>query len=102
MLLAAACCIPAILSLMWMWHEILRINWNSRFRRRDDNEPIEGTNGVTVGKMKEVNGMIRHILRGVEFLVFGGAVLAIIIIGERNFFSTQVRYQTEPIASIGK
>jgi hypothetical protein len=29
-------------------------------------------------------------------------MLAVLIIGERNFFSTQVNYQTEPIASIGR
>jgi len=29
-------------------------------------------------------------------------ILAVLIIGERNFFSTQVDYQTEPIVSVGK
>jgi hypothetical protein len=28
-------------------------------------------------------------------------ILAVLIIGERNFFSTQVDYQTEPIVSVG-
>lgn len=101
MLMITACGIPAILSLMWMWKEILKINWNTRFGDRDDNEQIEGTNGATFGKMKGVNKMIRFVLGGVEIIIFGGAVLAIIIIGERNFFSSQVRYQTEPMASIG-
>jgi hypothetical protein len=38
----------------------------------------------------------------VEILVFGGAVLAILIIGESNLSSGQVLYQTEPMASIGR
>lgn len=52
--------------------------------------------------MKGVNSLIRRFLSVVEVPVFGAAVLAILIIGEMNFFTKQVRYQTEPIASIGK
>lgn len=105
-LLAAACCIPAILSLISMWDKILEINWKMRFGDRDADEridePIEGTNGATIRKMRGVNNMIKLFLSVVEIPVLGGAVLAILIIGERNFFSSQVRYQTEPIASIGR
>lgn len=105
-LFAAACCIPAILSLVSMWNKILDINWKKRFGGGDDgdriDEPIEGTNGATLGMMKGVNAFVRFLLDAVEIPVFGAAVLAILIIGERNFFSTQVRYQTEPIDSIGR
>ncbi|KAM3083118.1 hypothetical protein ACMFMG_003783 [Clarireedia jacksonii] len=104
-LLAAACCIPAILSLVSMWMKILQINWKSRFDNNEDeplDQTISGTNNATVGKMKEVNGLVRLFLSAVEIPVFGAAVLAIVIMGERNFFSMQVRYQTEPIASIGQ
>jgi hypothetical protein len=106
-LLAAACCIPAILSLVSMWNKILEINWKKRFGDPDANqppadEPIEGTNGATIAKMKGVNAMIRSFLSAVEIPVFGAAVLAILIIGEKNFFSGPVNYQTEPIASVGK
>jgi hypothetical protein len=104
-LLAAACCIPAILSLVSMWMKILEINWKSRFGNNED-EPIDqtisGTNNATVGKMNEVNSLVRTFLSAVEIPVFGAAILAIVIMGERNFFSSQVRYQTEPIASIGR
>ncbi|PQE32241.1 transferase family III protein [Rutstroemia sp. NJR-2017a WRK4] len=104
-LLAAACCIPAILSLVSMWMKILEINWKSRFGNNED-EPIDqtisGTNNATVGKMNEVNSLLRTFLSAVEVPVFGAAVLAIVIMGERNFFSSQVRYQTEPIESIGQ
>lgn len=105
-LLAAGCCIPAILSLVSMWNKILEINWKKSFGNRDEDEridrPIEGTNGATIEKMRGVNSLIRVFLTAVEIPVFGGAVLAILIVGERNFFSSQVNYQTEPISSIGR
>lgn len=105
-LLAAACCIPAILSLISMWNKILENNWKTRFGGGDDedriDEAIEGTNGATVRKMRDVNNRIKAFLEVVGIPLFGGAVLAILIVGERNLFSTQVRYQTEPMASIGR
>ena len=106
-LLAAACCIPAILSLISMWDKILEINWKKNrigggHADEQNDEVIEGTNGATIGNMKRVNNVIRHLLSVVEIPVLYGAVLAILIIGERNFFSSQVKYQTEPIASIGR
>lgn len=104
-LLAAACCIPAVLSLISMWNKILEINWKSRFgdRNRDElHEQIEGTNGATIENMTRVNNLVRLFLKAVEVPVFGAIVLLLIIFGERNFFSSQVNYQTEPIASIGK
>ncbi|RDW61429.1 hypothetical protein BP5796_11321 [Coleophoma crateriformis] len=105
-LLAAACCIPAILSLISMWNKILEINWKKRFghgsEEEKNDESIEGTNGATPEKMRGVNALISRYLSVVEAPVFGAAILAILIIGERNFFSTQVDYQTEPIASIGQ
>jgi hypothetical protein len=90
-----------------MWNKILEINWKKRFGDPDANqppadEPIEGTNGATIAKMKGVNEIIRSFLSAVEIPVFGAAVLAILIIGEKNFFSGPVNYQTEPIASVGK
>ncbi|KAL2862807.1 uncharacterized protein BJX67DRAFT_289615 [Aspergillus lucknowensis] len=105
-LLAAACCIPAIVSLLYFWSLILRETWNKRFEastetdRRD--EPIEGTNGATVGMMQQINGLVRTILSAVEAPVFAAAVLAILILGEKNFFSDPVDYETEPISSIGQ
>ena len=106
-LLAAACCIPAILSLVSMWTKILEINskkllGNRDVRTVDEEAEISGTNGATTKMMREINDYLRKYLKvSVEIPVFGAAILAILIIGERNFFSTQVRYQTEPIASIG-
>jgi hypothetical protein len=41
-------------------------------------------------------------LRILAIPVFGGAGLGILIVGEINFFSPQVDYQTEPMANIGE
>ena len=105
-LLAAACCIPAILSLVTMWRKILEINWKTRFGdKSEDNEVdklIEGTNGATVQRMTGINKVIRKFLNAVEIPVCGGGIIAILIIGERNFFSSSLRYQTEPMATIGE
>ncbi|KAI1457314.1 hypothetical protein F4805DRAFT_181623 [Annulohypoxylon moriforme] len=101
-LLAAACCIPAVLSLASMWNKILEINWKSRFGPGDGDQLIEGTNGATVAKMTGVNAMVRLFLSTLEIPIFSSAVLVILIFGEMNLWSTQVLWQTEPIASIGQ
>jgi len=105
-LFSAACCVPAILSLVSMWNKILEVNWKARFGEPEEeeqrNETISGTNGATIEKMKGVNAIIRSFLSAVEVPVFGAAILAILIIGERNFFSAQVVYQTEPWANVGR
>jgi hypothetical protein len=103
-LLAAACCIPAVLHLVSMWNKILEINWKSRFGNRnvDVEALIEGTNGATLGSMTKVNAYIGKFLIIPEVLVFGAAVLSILILGEMNFFSGQVSWQTEPMSAIGK
>ncbi|KAL1959057.1 hypothetical protein VTO42DRAFT_3298 [Malbranchea cinnamomea] len=106
-LLAAACCVPAILSLIFVWAKILELNWKMRFGEGDggnerNDELTEDTHGAIVKKVDQVNALIRRLLSVVEVPVFGAAVLAIVIMGERNFFSPQVKYQTEPLAAIGQ
>ena len=102
-LVAAACCIPAILSLIFMFLQIVEVSWKKRFLNdEDDRAEIEGTNGATVGGMKRVNKLIHDLLNVVEIPVFGGAVLAILVLGEMNFFSAPVDYETERMASVGK
>jgi hypothetical protein len=103
-LLAAACCIPAILSLVSMWNKILEINWRSRYgnRNEDVRAPIEGTNGATLETMTRVNTYIRQILSVVEAPVYGAAVFFILIMGEWNFWSKQVYYETEPMTAVGQ
>ena len=85
-----------------MWNKILEINWRARFSDDFMDEPIEGTNGATRGKMNNINRWIKMWLSAIEAPLFGAAIMAILVMGERNFFSPQMRYQTEPIASIGK
>ena len=103
-LMAAACCIPAILLLVSMWNTILEKNWQSRFGRRDEglDDIIEGTNDATLRKMRLVNNRIGSFLALVEALVFGAAVFAVLIMGEINFWSQQVYWQTEPMQSYGE
>ncbi|KAI1417309.1 hypothetical protein F5Y13DRAFT_152456 [Hypoxylon sp. FL1857] len=101
-LLAAACCIPAVLSLVSMWNKILEINWKITFGQGDGDQLIEGTNGATVARMTGVNAMIRLFLSTIEVPLFSAAVLAILIYGEKNFFSDEVKWQTEPMTSIGQ
>ncbi|KAK4156592.1 hypothetical protein C8A00DRAFT_40977 [Chaetomidium leptoderma] len=101
-LLAAACCIPGILSMVSTWDKIARTNWAKQWGTPDTDEVIEGTNGATFKGMNTVNDMIRRLLSVVEVPVFSAAVLAIIIVGELNFWSYSVNYQTEPIANVGQ
>ncbi|KAH0278011.1 hypothetical protein KCU91_g2782, partial [Aureobasidium melanogenum] len=96
-LLCAACCIPAILTLISMWNKILEINWKSRFAAETEKPPDPEEKEV-----KAINSLIKRFLNVIEAPLFGLAVVVILILGEINLFSRQVRYQTEPIASIGQ
>ena len=86
--------------MIFTFDKILEINWKRRRQAENLDEPVEGAN-VTVGELKGINSVVRMFLSVVEVPVFGGAVVAILVIGEVNFFSRQVMYQTEPMASIG-
>jgi hypothetical protein len=101
MLLAAACCIPASLSLLYLVPQVIRLRKQTR---ATDNEildtPIEGTN-VTVREMQGVNQITRIFLSVIELPFFMAWLLAILILGEVNLFSRPVIYQTEPFANVG-
>lgn len=79
-LIAAACCIPAILSLVSMWIKILDDNWekfsNGKPKQKPD-EPILGTNGATITHMNGITNKISKWLALIEIPVFAAAVLAI-------------------------
>jgi hypothetical protein len=77
-------------------------SWTARYGASDDDYLIPGTNGATAGKMKGITTLTRHLLRTAYVPVIGAIVLGIIILGERNFFSPQIVYQTEPLSSIGE
>ena len=100
-LMATACCLPALLSLAFTTFQILDENWKRRTGQTNDEQLIIGTNGATDRQMKGINSVVRLFLSVIEVPLFGAAVIAILIIGEINFFSSQVRYQTEPFASVG-
>ncbi|KAJ4203467.1 hypothetical protein NW759_015143 [Fusarium solani] len=89
-LLAAACCVHAVLCLVSMWDKVVE-NW-----RRNS------TRLVTKGMIKRLNQIIGYFLKILAIPVFGGAGLAILIVGEINFFSSQVKSQTEPMANVGQ
>ncbi|KAK4186397.1 hypothetical protein QBC35DRAFT_501473 [Podospora australis] len=101
-LISAACCIPAILSMASMWDKILKNNWKERFGDIDAEAVEPGTNGATGKQMKSVNEMIRGFLSVVEIPIFAAAVVALIVLGERNFWSPAVYWQTEPMANVGQ
>ncbi|KAL1795293.1 hypothetical protein ACET3X_007109 [Alternaria dauci] len=101
MLLSAGFCIPAILSLIFTWDKILEVNWKRRRPVEPLNARIEGAN-MTVGELKGINNVVRKFLGVIEIPLFGGVILTIIGVGEANFFSPQVQFMTEPMASIGQ
>jgi hypothetical protein len=68
-LIAAACCVPGILSMVSIWDKVVRTNWAKQFGDPDADLVIEGTNGATVGGMKTVNEVIRRLLSVVEIPV---------------------------------
>ncbi|OBT49475.1 hypothetical protein VE00_00497 [Pseudogymnoascus sp. WSF 3629] len=95
-ILAAAGCVQVVLSLKSMWWSTLELNWQERFGGKE--EPVEWTNA----HMNRLDKYTKMFLKEVSLPFFIAALLAIIIIGERKLFSSQLRYQTEPIASIGQ
>lgn len=107
-LLAAACCIPAILSLVSIWNEILEFIFKRRFRMeewRRGYEPFESTNDpliAAVAIMKTLNCYVKILVDIVEIPMFSGAIFLIVFMGERNFLSPQVSYQTESESCAGK
>ncbi|KAG9747054.1 hypothetical protein KCU73_g7459, partial [Aureobasidium melanogenum] len=80
-----------------MWNKILEINWKSRFAVETDKNPDPEEK-----KVKAINSLIQRFLNVIEAPLFGLAVVVILILGEINLFNQQLRYQTEPIASIGQ
>ena len=89
-LLSAACCIPAILLCVSIWLNILEVNYKKIFG-----------NSETLGEMRG-NIVSKMIRKYAVSALFGGAVLTILVVGERNLFSPEVDYQTEPLANVGQ
>lgn len=64
--------------------------------------PAEGASAAVwpVSKAK-LKALINTFGEYYQVPVFGAAAFAVLVLGERNMFSRQVRYQTEPVANIG-
>ena len=97
MILAAACCIPAMLSIIFVLQRILK----TRRATQNHDDLIEGTNGATKIKMRGVNNLARLFLTATEFPLIMAVLLAIRILGGVIFFSHQVTYQTKPFSNVG-
>ncbi|KAK6384035.1 hypothetical protein LTR65_009885 [Meristemomyces frigidus] len=107
-LVAAACCIPAILLLVSMWLKILQINYKKAFGEEEaDNvtltscPDVHSRGGLKRSVKANLQAFFKLARNFYEVPVFGAAVLAVLVIGERNLFSQQVSYQTEPVTNIG-
>lgn len=139
-LLAAACCVPALLLLISNWNKIREINALEAKRLKEktdidvgDQQSTESSDADDQGPRMQLsegdtndqqtqnnhneedtegfctcndhdleNTGNRRTRNVVATPIFGAAILSILVIGEWNFFSHQVSYQTEPIASIGR
>ena len=93
MLLSAACCIPAILSLAAFFYQIKDFDWR--------NSKKEKTTDSRTDTIKKADTTTGKLMKRVDIPVFSLVILAILIIGEINFWSIQVRWQTEPIGTVG-
>ncbi|KAI1618873.1 hypothetical protein EDD36DRAFT_44190 [Exophiala viscosa] len=65
-------------------------------------EDVEETDKCTCNNNEAEDSGNRRIRNIVTTPIFGAAILSVLAIGEWNFFSPQVQYQTEPMASIGQ
>ncbi|KAI1826792.1 hypothetical protein F4861DRAFT_46384 [Xylaria intraflava] len=103
-LLAAGASVPPVLTLIFTWEKILEINWKRIFAQEETeiDQPIDGTNGATPKMITFINGAIRNFLSGIQIPIFSGIVVVLLVLGEINFWSKQVVFQTEPFSSIGQ
>ncbi|KAK5135332.1 hypothetical protein LTR08_005436 [Meristemomyces frigidus] len=92
-----------------MWLKILETNWKSRYEDEEPEDKVEpaisensDTQTVATSVKTKAKVLFVSFRQYYGYPVFGAAVLAILIMGERNLFSQQVRYQTEPVVNIGQ
>lgn len=69
-LISAACCIPAILSMVTSWKTVLKLNWQAHFHRetsveQDLDRPVEGTNTATLATLKRSEALSRRLFLAV-------------------------------------
>jgi hypothetical protein len=114
-LLCAACCIPSILSLLSVWNKVMHFNWRRRWGRGNTNTAEGIANEkkpqqeLTQEERDErdlrerwMDNRIRLFLGLVERIVFMVCILAIVVLGEINFWSPQMRAGVEHINGVGE
>lgn len=62
----------------------------------------EGSNSTASRGNVKIITLIRRVPKAGRYLLFIGTALNILIAGEINFFSPQIRYPNEPMSSICK
>jgi hypothetical protein len=100
-LFSAGCCIPAVLHLVYMRIKILKINWIRKWGigvRDDDKQALT----QDTEEAAEMTKRIRQYLINSEALLFFACAACILVLGELNFFSVQVNWQSEPMSAVGK
>lgn len=112
-LVSAACAIPCILMMIGIIIKIIETDDSTSSRQSNQDQPQEGEIfgiGLQTEEAEEQstpsepkgNKMIDLFQRWFEIPFFLLAILAIVIIGERNLFSAPVRYDNEPMANVGQ
>lgn len=76
-----------------MWIKILKDNWTKAFT--GDKEDVKRAS-------RNPAKLVRDVLDYQEFLLFGALVVCILVLGEWNFFSVQVKWQSEPMTAVGR
>jgi len=92
----------------------MHITWIRRWSQRHDTAENDGENrgreGLTEEEQRDqevraderwMDKKIRLVLGLVERIVFMACIMAIVVLGERNFWSQQMRSGVEPITAIG-
>lgn len=96
MLLALVSSIPAALKTVSLF---------SKISNTSKKTPLDLTNSVEAAREIKLGASIDirvFLMSSLEIHLFGGAALAILVLGERNFASPQVAYQTETMANFSK
>lgn len=118
--LSVACCIPTILSMASIWLKLVREKlahlttllppWSDEgsnmLAASTDEIQREEIKIVTPDQKrrheeKKMDSAIRIGLGLVERIVFSAAILGIVVLGERNFWSQEMRVGVEPMSSVG-
>ncbi len=63
---------------------------------------IDGTNGKTRGRTIVINMKVEDVGRITLMCTFGAVVIVIPVLGEINFRTKQVIYETDGFSSVGK